>query len=299
MTETKIPVRVLETGAVGSLPYVTVGGIGNFSVRKTFECGQAFRFEQTSAPSVVSEDAVCYRGVAHGRDVTFCEEAGRLTVVGSSESEFFSLWQHYLSLDTDYDDVDRRILLAMPTESSRRVMENAVRCGAGIRILRQEPFEALISFIISQNNNIPRIKKIIAALCDTYGENGAFPTPRALYDAGEAGLFALRTGFRAGYIRDAARQILEGEVDLSAVTAADYPTASAMLQKIRGVGPKVSACALLFGFGKTEAFPIDVWIKKSIERHFPDGFDPLPLSDTAGIAQQYLFFYERYLAENA
>ena len=325
------------------VPCVSVGGCGNFSVEKTFDCGQAFRFDRIRAAensydsacaafvrgngcaecakpddreipengsdgadgsenaSAVDDCKLCgnaaFGGTAFGRRVVFEERGGGvIRIYGcTGEEDFENVWKKYLSLDEDYDEIDRSIISAMTCDSDRRVMEDAVRCGAGIRILKQDPFECLISFIISQNNNIPRIKKIISALCEKYGENGSFPTPEALVNAGEEGLFALKTGFRAGYIYDAAKRVASGETDLSAVFAADFADAEKQLCLIRGVGPKVSACVLLFGFGKTEAFPIDVWIKKSLERHFPGGFDPSRLGKNAGIAQQYLFYYERWL----
>ena len=276
-------------GGKTEVPSVTVGGCGSFSVPKTFDCGQAFRFDPVG-------EAI-FAGTAFGVPAAFEQtDRGVITVYNSTAEEFERVWLHYLALDEDYDAIDRFLIDAMPTEQDRAVMTAAVEAGRGIRILRQEPFEALISFIVSQNNNIPRIKKIIRALCETYGENGRFPTARALADAGTDGLFALKTGFRAGYIYDAACKVLSGEVDLSAILACEnYDACDAALRKIRGVGPKVSACVLLYGFGKTEAFPVDVWIKKSLERHFPDGFDAKRLGKYAGIAQQYLFYYERYI----
>lgn len=336
--------HVISSFDSGGVPCVSVGGCGNFSVEKTFDCGQAFRFdriradeksydsacaafvrgngcaecakpagdreisENASGGAIVSENAsavddcklcanAAFGGTAFGRRVVFEERGGGIIrIYGcTGEEDFENVWKKYLSLDEDYDEIDRSIISAMACDSDRRVMEDAVRCGAGIRILKQDPFECLISFIISQNNNIPRIKKIISALCEKYGENGSFPTPEALVNAGEEGLFALKTGFRAGYIYDAAKRVASGETDLSAVFAADFADAEKQLCLIRGVGPKVSACVLLFGFGKTEAFPIDVWMKKSLERHFPEGFDPSRLGKNAGIAQQYLFYYERWL----
>ena len=278
--------------------YVKVGGCGNFSVMKTFDCGQAFRFDPVEIPGY----CVAFSGVAFGRHVTFCEDCGefddgtRITVIGSDAREFDSIWRHYLALDIDYDEIDRAIVESIPDARDRDEMKKAVECGAGIRILRQDSFECLISFIISQNNNIPRIKKIISALCEKYGTDGSFPTAGALASAGVEEIFALRTGFRAGYIVDAAEKILSGEVNLSEINSCDdYDRATEMLCKIKGVGPKVSACALLFGFGKTEAFPIDVWMRRSLERHFTPDFNPAVLGKNAGIAQQYLFYYERWM----
>ncbi|MGN1346775.1 MAG: DNA-3-methyladenine glycosylase family protein [Eubacteriales bacterium] len=289
--EEKILSRAENSTVFGKteVPRILVGGCGSFSVAKTFECGQAFRF----APV----EGKIYAGTAFGRTVAFENAAdGVLRVYGSTAEEFDRIWRHYLALDEDYDAIDRFLLGALPDAQGGAVMEAAVEAGRGIRILRQEPFEALISFIVSQNNNIPRIRKIIAALCETYGVNGSFPTAQALADAGEEALFALKTGFRAGYICDAARKVVSGEVNLEEILACDdYDTCAAQLCRIRGVGPKVSACALLYGFGKTEAFPVDVWMKKSLARHFPDGLDVKAFGQYAGIAQQYLFYYERTL----
>ena len=271
------------------IPTVTVGGCGSFSVTKTFDCGQAFRFDPVNETTF----AGCAFGCRIAAEQTL---PGTVTLYNASREHFDLRWRHYLALDEDYDAIDRFLIDSMPNERDRAMMTAAVEAGRGIRILRQEPFEALISFIVSQNNNIPRIKKIIRALCDTYGENGAFPTAEALAGAGVDDLYALRTGFRAKYIHDAACRVASGEIDLNEILACgDYDTCDRRLRTIHGVGPKVSACALLYGFGKTEAFPVDVWIKKSLERHFPDGFDAKHLGKYAGIAQQYLFYYERYI----
>lgn len=269
---------------------VKISGCGNFSVHKTFDCGQAFRFDPCGGDNTFS-------GVAFGKKVTFSDLGdGNVEIIGADCAEYENIWKKYLSLDTDYDYIDRFIIDAMPNERDRDEMTMAVNSGRGIRILRQEPFEALISFIISQNNNIPRIKKIITALCERYGENGAFPTAKALVEAGVNGIFELKTGFRAGYIYDAASKVLDGEVVLDDIAKCDdYAKCTEMLCSIKGVGPKVSSCVLLFGFNKTEAFPIDVWMKRSLEAHYPNGFDPTRLGKYAGIAQQYMFYHERWI----
>lgn len=272
------------------VPCVIVSDCGSFSLHKTFDCGQAFRFDPCG-------DENTFSGVAFGKKITFADKGeGRLEIIGSTREEYEKIWKSYLSLDVDYDEIDRFIVDAMPCERDRDEMTAAVNSGHGIRILRQEPFETLISFIVSQNNNIPRIKKIISALCEKYGENGAFPTAKALVEAGEDGIFELKTGFRAGYIYDAAKKVLDGEVVLDDVAACeDYNKCTEMLCSIKGVGPKVSSCVLLFGFNKTEAFPIDVWMKRSLENHYPNGFDVKRLGKYAGIAQQYMFYHERWI----
>lgn len=262
---------------------------GNFSVEKTFDCGQCFRFDP------IGEGAV--RGIVGKSVVTVRQLDGAVEVVGSDDEAF---WRHYLALDFDYDEIERTICSALENDRDRETVRRAVEFGAGIRILRQNPWETTVSFIISQNNNIPRIKKIIAALCELCGEElgdgeYAFPTPEALAALGEEGIAETRCGFRAKYIYDAARRAVEGEFNPAAVAAlADYEAADAYMRRISGVGPKVSACALLFGFGRLDAFPIDVWMKRLIANRFPDGLDHSRFGKYAGIAQQFLFYYERW-----
>ena len=173
----------------------------------------------------------------------------------------------------------------------------------GIRILHQDHWEALCSFIISQNNNIPRIKKIIEALCSAYGdviyidENGknyySFPSPEKILEAGEKKIFELKTGFRAKYIIDAARKVSSGEISFEEIEKASTDEAMKILCKICGVGPKVASCVLLFSFRKYDCFPIDVWVKKILDKYYPDFTGKEYFGEYAGIAQQYLFYYER------
>lgn len=271
---------------------ITVGGVGNFSPKKTFDCGQCFRFEP-------AENGVT--GIAYGRRVNIRREGENLRIDGITPEEFDGIWEHYLALDEDYVAIDKTIAGALLPEKGGRVLADAAKTASGIRILHQEKWETLCSFIISQNNNIPRIKKIIEAMSREWGErigddDYAFPTAKALADAGEDRIFALRTGFRAKYIADAARTVAENEDFLDSVSKCDsYENADRLLRTIKGVGPKVSACTLLFGFGRTEAFPIDVWIRRVIDKYFPDGLDTAVFGNAAGIAQQYLFYYERYV----
>jgi len=264
---------------------------GAFSPEKTFDCGQCFRF-------TVSEGSVT--GIALGRRITIRKEGEGFILSGVTLAEFEEVWRRYLSLDTDYDAIHRTIVTALP-EDDRRIMACAADVSQGIRILRQDRWEALCSFIVSQNNNIPRIKKIIETMCRSLGKpigdgDYAFPTAEAVFAAGEEKIFSMGTGFRAKYIIDAARVVVEDPSFLDSVTAcATYAEADVLLRQIKGVGPKVSACALLFGFGRTEAFPIDVWIRRVMDKYFPDGLDYTLFGDFAGIAQQYLFYYERYM----
>ena len=198
---------------------------------------------------------------------------------------------------TDYDRIADGF-----SECGYDIMNEAVKVSRGIRILRQEPWETLCSFIISQNNNIPRIKKIIASLCREYGERitspdgrefYTFPTAKALFEAGEDAIYAMKTGFRAKYIYDAAKKVVLGDVDLKAVYGMSTSDGAEHLKQIKGVGDKVAACVLLFAYHKTDSFPIDIWVKKILKKYF-DGKVP-EFGEYAGVAQQYLFFYERYV----
>lgn len=285
-----ISTRLLHDGA---LPVTEVRGADLPDPDKTFDCGQCFRFERSDKSRHESE----WEGVAFGRQVSFAKDGDRLYVYNSTEEEFEGIWRRYLDLDTDYIAIDKDIL----SRSESDALKNAVSFGHGIRILRQEPWETVCSFIISQNNNIPRIKKIVRALCERAGDRidgsdeFSFPPPTSVSRLGVDGLFELKTGFRAKYIYDAASRVACGEISLDGIM--DMPSALGAYElcKIKGVGPKVAACALLFGFGKYDAFPVDVWIKKAIEKYFPGEFDPSRLGPYAGVAQQYLFYYERYL----
>lgn len=264
---------------------------GNFSVAKTFDCGQCFRFDPTDRCRHESE----FSGVAFGRAVSFAQDGDTLYVYGSDTRDFENIWYHYLALDVDYDSIDEDIL----SRSQSPALRDAVEYGKGIRILRQDPWETVCSFIISQNNNIPRIKKIIGAMSEKFGEslgNGkyAFPTAQALNEAGETAIFDLKTGFRAKYISDAAARVSDGRLDLSSLTG-NTEECVKTLCTVKGIGPKVALCSLLFGFGKYDAFPVDVWIRRVTEKYFREGFTPEELGEYAGIAQQYLFYYERYI----
>ncbi|MFA6948957.1 MAG: DNA glycosylase [Eubacteriales bacterium] len=279
---------------------ITLLGLTNFDAAQIFDCGQCFRF------NAVSDGTSDIAGIARGRYLRVHTDGQSVSLVGACEDDFHSLWETFLSLDTDYAAVDDEITSAFDTILGREdeVIRRAIKRGSGIRILRQQPWEALISFIISQNNNIPRIKKIISALCEAYGEpidtpDGVmhtFPTPDAIAGAGVDGIFALKTGFRAKYIIDAANRVLCGECDLDALAkpSVSAEDSAAQLMKINGVGPKVAACVNLFGLSKISAFPVDVWIKRVLARHYPEGLDYTRIGRYAGIAQQYLFYNERW-----
>lgn len=258
---------------------------------RTFDCGQCFRFDKAEN----SDYDVEYRGVAYGKAVAFAEKDGFLYVLGSDEADFEKIWRRYLSLDQDYGAIHSELLSLSENEALHR----AVEYGKGIRILRQEPWEAICSFIISQNNNIPRIKGLIRALSQRAGEElgdgvYAFPSAEAVLALGVDELRALKMGFRAPYIIDAAQKTASGQLDVAAISELPTKEAEKILCTVKGIGPKVADCALLFGFSKYDAFPIDVWIKRVIEKYFDPEFDPTDLGKYAGVAQQVLFYYERW-----
>lgn len=286
---------------------VRVGELEFFDVTQTFDCGQCFRF-------TVEENRA--RGYAFGREVTFTQlSESEIYIYPCTETEYYEIWERYLSLDTDYAAIRKELAGARPGDDK---LATAMETGKGIRILRQEPWETLCSFIISQNNNIPRIKKIIDSLCRAgaeqkkqkigitesgiggMGDGGGaspvdFPSPEVLAEMGTEGIFALRTGFRAAYLYDAACKVIRSEVKLEKLFEMSCADAAAELCRIKGVGPKVAACTLLFGFDKLDAFPIDVWVKRVMTEYYGDNIDASAFGRYAGLAQQYLFYHRRYI----
>ena len=253
-----------------------------FSLSQTLDCGQAFRFEPITDNK--------WHGVACQRYLEIEKLSdGRFVLYNVSKNEFEEIWQYYFDLDRDYNEIIEII-------SQNEILKAAAQYGNGIRVLNQPPWETLCSFIISQNNNIKRIKGIISRLCEEFGEKidggYTFPSAETLAKLEAEDLSALRAGFRAKYIIDAARKVANGEVRLDTLKNMSYEDAKAELMKIKGVGPKVADCALLFSHGHIEALPKDVWIKKALQQLF-DGDLPEIALPYAGIVQQYIFFYAR------
>ena len=261
---------------------VRVEGAEPFDLAQTLDCGQCFRFAPTGDGG--------WFGAAGGHAAGLRFEGESLVLEGATAAEFESFWRDYLDLDRDYAAV--RAAFARDPR-----LAPCVAFAPGIRVLRQPAFEALIAFIVSQNNNVPRIKGILARLCALFGEPlpggaRAFPTPERLAACSEAELAPLRSGWRAGYILDAARQVAAGTVDLQAVAVMPLADARRELTRIRGVGPKVAECVLLYGMGRLECFPMDVWMKRAMATLLP-GRRPEEFGENAGLAQQYLFHYSR------
>lgn len=263
--------------------------IRDFDPDQIFDCGQCFRWEKTGS-GTGAEDSF-WQGIAGGRHARVDFADGVLTIEDSmledclcTKKEAREFWHSYFDLDRDYAAIKRKL------SRGDKVMKAAIKEGSGIRILRQEPWETLISFIISQNNNIPRIKGCINALADTLGENGNLPTPEVLAGADVSDLAPCRLGYRDRYLIEAAGQYLEWGM----------PDSTEGLLKFSGVGPKVANCIGLFGLGLVDSFPIDVWMRRVMNRLY--GIEENDTKEMAafarehfapfgGIAQQYLFYY--------
>lgn len=213
-------------------------------------------------------------------------------LLSGDESLYRSLWYDYFDLGLDYPALLRDFSRMSP------VLQEAAQYASGIRILRQDPWEALCSFILSQNNHIPRIRGMIARLCETLGDpldtgtDFDFPTPEKLAGCSPDDLAPIRAGFRTRYLLDAAQRVARGEVDLTACQTLPLPEARQMLQQIHGVGPKVAECIILYGCHRLEAFPLDVWMLRAMETWFP-GQSAADFGPYAGVAQQLIFHYSR------
>lgn len=246
----------------------------DFDLDETLDCGQAFRWERTGEKA--------YHGFRLNKPLDIYAERDYFVLKNTSEKDFINVWADYFDLNTDYGELKRVF-------SEDSTLSSACAYAGGIRLLRQDSFEALLSFIISQNNNIPRIKGIIGRLCEKYG---GFPSAEMLNGKTADDFSYLRAGFRAKYIEDCINKINSGEIMLDEIKEMPVAEARRSLMTIKGVGPKVAECALLYGMYRVECFPVDVWIKRVMERFYPNGFPKLA-ADYAGIAQQYLFHYIR------
>ena len=259
--------------------HICFDGVENFDLALTLDCGQAFRWGQRPNGA--------WHGVASSRAVDITQDGEKITVIGDTDEAF---WRTYLDLDRDYGAICERLM-------TDGWLNRAISEYGGIRILRQDTWEALCSFIISQNNNIPRIKGIIERLCAAFGDdlgNGdfSFPAAERLAECSVDDLAPLRSGFRAKYIIDAAKKIADGEVKLDMLAVEDIDSCRAELIKIKGVGAKVAECTLLYGCGRIEAFPVDVWVKRIMSELYPDGLPECTVG-VEGIAQQFLFHWRR------
>ncbi len=280
---------IRSTARAGGLLF---SGIDRLDLAASCTCGQCFRW----LPDPDTEGI--WRGVAHGRSVTARQEGDSLHIWPAPAADA-ALWADYFDLGREYAAIEAQLLRDVR-------LRPAYGASRGIRIFCQEPFETLISFIISANNNIPRIRGIVERLCALAGEPlgpgaYAFPTPEALSRLSETDLYGIGAGYRAPFIQGSARRVAEG-FDLHALRAVPLGEARKALCSLPGVGPKVADCVALFSLGHTAAFPMDVWMKRAVKALLFDGREATAkelaqaiaeLGEDAGILQQYIFHYAR------
>ena len=262
----------------------------DFNLKHIFDCGQCFRFVQTGENE--------YTGVAGNKALTVCETGNSIVLYDTSIDEFNDFWNSYFDLGNDYGAIKRSL-------SGEACMNRAIEEGSGIRILNQELFETIISFIISQSNNIPRIRKIIESLCAICGNEinyrnqvfYSFPTPEAILNTD---ISPIKAGFRDKYIINAAKHISENPDFIEELKNSDSASAKKLLMSLTGIGNKVSDCILLFGLNKTDSFPVDVWMHRIMEQLYFGKKCSIPeisayaaekFGNYSGYAQQYLFYY--------
>lgn len=260
---------------------IILKGVECLSLPLTLDCGEAFRWAEQEDGS--------WSGAAYGKYLNIKEENGNFILKDTSLEDFENVWRNYFDLDRDYAAICAKL-------KGDELVRETIDEYYGIRILNQEPWEALVSFVISQQNNIKRIKGIIKRLCDTYGEKicdgwHAFPTSKTLSKLSVEDFEAIGLGYRAKYVKKLADDVESGAIDLAAIKAMDLDDAKKTLLSIYGVGEKVANCALLFGFQFIRCFPVDVWMKRVLQ-YYPDGL-PECFSGYEGIAQQYLFHWAR------
>ena len=275
---------------------VILQNVADFNLTHIFDCGQCFRWNKTGDNT--------YTGVAKGRALTISQDGDTVVLHNTTERDFYDVWYNYFDFNTDYGEIKAEL-------SKDSVMRDAISYGDGIRILNQDLWETVVSFIISASNNIPRIKGIVERLCSAYGDDTeydgntyyTFPSVEKMAELSKEDLSVIRAGFRDKYIIDAVLKFKNNELSADALYKMTTPEAKKALMTITGVGNKVSDCILLFGLKRADSFPVDVWIKRIMEYCYFDGkeqpidkisaFAEEKFGKLGGYAQQYLFFYAR------
>lgn len=280
---------------------VILEGVKNFNIKQILECGQCFRWEKKAELN--------YIVIAYGRVIEVVQEDDKVTILNSNEEDFKNIWFEYFDLERDYSKIKEKL-------SKDEILKKSVDYGYGIRILNQEPFELVISFIVSARNSIPSIKKTIKKISERWGTEieykgekfYTFPTPEMLKDATEDEIRETGASFRSKYIVDTVANVnndldnLEGVYNLERITSLTDDECHTALQEFKGVGAKVADCIMLFSMSKYSAFPVDVWVKRAM-MHFYNAeegslnkiriFARNEFKDLSGFAQQYLFYYAR------
>lgn len=260
----------------------------DFDLNKICSCGQCFRAKTYPDGT--------YRFITNHDSLYMRQTENDKYAVISREGSWESVWMNYFDLTTNY------AALRAKHHCKNDFIQISMEFGAGLRVLRQNPWEMLITFIISQRKNIPAISKAVEDLSCQFGELiptpneerlYAFPTPEALHSASEKELSTCMLGYRTPYVMDAAAKTASGALDISALALQSDEDLYAALMTIHGVGKKVANCVCLFGYGRISRAPVDVWIARAIEEEF-EGHDPFPeFGNEAGIIQQYMFYYEK------
>lgn len=278
---------------------VILEGVADFDPKHIFECGQCFRWHK--------QDDGSYTGVAMGKILNVKREDNKIYLNNTNLEDFNNIWYNYFDLETNYTDIKKTL------KNMDEYLDKACDFGWGIRILRQDGWEMLISFIISSNNRIPMIQKAIDNLSRNYGkyigeyggkEYYAFPTPEELNKASQEEIRACQTGFRDKYIKSTAESVVANNDDVVGYKRLETDECIKELLKFNGVGPKVADCITLFGMQKYDTFPVDVWVKRVMQEFYVDEDMSLQkirsyaidkFGDLSGFAQQYLFYYAREL----
>lgn len=263
-------------------------------ISKTFDCGQCFRWNAQSSQQWV--------GVVNGKVYYIAQTPKDSTEEFILTSASMKEWETELK---PYLDIERDYTTTIPKDDT--FATEASLAGAGIRILNQDPWETLISFIISQRNNIPKIKSTVDKLCKSFGDKleigykdkiqrdsiYSFPTPDKIAKLSLEELKPIGLGYRDEYVLLAARQVAEGKLDLERLKGSSISTDEAIytLMQLKGVGIKVANCVALFGLHRLDTFPIDVWIKRIIDTYYGGNLDPRVYGDKSGLIQQYMFYY--------
>lgn len=271
----------------------------DFEPKHVFDCGQCFRW--------LREEDGSYTGVVQGRVINVKKENDLIIFDNTNKEDFENIWFDYFDLGRNYSEIKNELKVM------DEYLEKATEFGKGIRILQQDGWEMLISFIISANNRIPMIQRAINNLSERYGKfigeyRGkkyyAFPTPEELSKVSVEDIRACQTGFRDKYIKSVVDYVSENNVDVLSYRKLNTDECIKELVKFNGVGPKVADCIALFGMQKYDTFPVDVWVKRVMEEFYVEDNLSLPkirkfalekFGDLAGFAQQYLFYYAREL----
>jgi len=249
----------------------------------------------------IADSGQCFRLTPAGDGTYLLNAAGRLLRIaprpgGASldctAAEYDGVWRAYFDMDASY----AAYRAAIPPEDG--YLTRAAEFGRGIRILRQDPWEMLVTFLISQRKNIPAIRCCVEQLCSRYGEpigDGAraFPAAARLAELEEDALRVCSLGYRAGYVRAAARMTAEGALSPALMAGLDDAALTESLLTVPGVGPKVASCVSLFGYHRLSGFPRDVWINRVIDREYGGSFPLERYAGFEGVIQQYLFYYGR------